>query len=195
MSGEDFEDYIALLLKRLGYKDVRLTKRSQDYGIDLLARKKNELYAFQCKYYSKPVGVAAVQQVYAGKDFYGADYAVVVTNNTFTRQAINLSLNNDVILWGEEELKGFIKRANSRSLLKRHKEEKAPSEYERELELFYSEGYASIDVLMNAFQYTRHKAKYILEDLEFHNIVSIEDEFGIRDLEYETLSEALDILR
>ena len=74
MSGEEFEVYAMKLLKKNGYHHVQLTKKSHDYGIDILAKKKQKTYAIQCKYYSKPVGVSAVQQAYAGCEYYGYEF-------------------------------------------------------------------------------------------------------------------------
>ena len=67
MEGHDFEYAIADLLRHNGYRDVQVTQGSGDYGIDILARRKNVKYAIQCKRYKKPVGVKAVQE--AGSDF------------------------------------------------------------------------------------------------------------------------------
>ena len=60
MSGEEFEEYVYEILKRIGYKHIRLTQKSGDYGVDILATYKGIHYAFQCKYYSKPVGVLSL---------------------------------------------------------------------------------------------------------------------------------------
>lgn len=117
MSGEEFEQYVQEILKRNGYKHVELTKRSGDYGVDILAQYKGEYYAFQCKKYAKPVGVAAVQQAYSGCQYYECDQAVVVTNHRFTAQAIALAQTNDVILWDGEKLDQLKRKANRRSLI------------------------------------------------------------------------------
>lgn len=91
MTGIEFEQYVYEILKRLGYKHLRLTRQSGDYGVDILASYRGVRYAFQCKYYSKPVGVSAIQQAYSGCEYYDYDEAVVVTNQTFTRQAYALA--------------------------------------------------------------------------------------------------------
>ena len=49
MEGHDFEHAVADLLRHNGYREVRATQASGDYGIDILARRKNVRYAIQCK--------------------------------------------------------------------------------------------------------------------------------------------------
>ena len=73
IDGYLFEEYIAELLEKLGYIDVKVTPPTGDFGVDILAIKDGIKYAFQCKKYSGKVGVDSVQQVYAGKKFYNAD--------------------------------------------------------------------------------------------------------------------------
>ena len=53
-------------------------------------------WAFQCKYYTNPVGVRAVQEIYSGRDFYHCMVGVVMTNSRFTKNAVTLA--NELIL-------------------------------------------------------------------------------------------------
>ncbi len=98
MDGKKYERKVASYLKRRGFYAVKVTGESGDYGVDVLARKGLHKYAVQCKYYSRPVGVHAVQQVVGGMAYYGCDRALVVTNNSFTRQAVSLAQKNNVEL-------------------------------------------------------------------------------------------------
>ncbi len=98
-SGEEFEQYCARLLERNGYTKVKTTPGSGDHGVDLLAEKDHLTFAFQCKYYSSPVGNAAVQQVYSGKSIYKRNIGVVITNSTFTKQAIDDAEKLGILLW------------------------------------------------------------------------------------------------
>ncbi len=98
MDGHDYEYVVARYLKGHGYTGAKVTKVSGDYGVDVTAHKGGHTYAVQCKYYSNPVGVSAVQEVVAGKAFYGCDVAMVVTNSTFTKAARDLAKANGVIL-------------------------------------------------------------------------------------------------
>lgn len=98
MDGHDYEYVVARYLKGHGYTGAKVTKASGDYGVDVTAHKGGHTYAVQCKYYSNPVGISAVQEVVAGKAFYGCDAAMVVTNSTFTKAARDLAKANGVIL-------------------------------------------------------------------------------------------------
>lgn len=96
--GYDYEYRVAEYLRRRGYYGVSVTQASGDYGADVIARRGTKKYAVQCKYYSSPVGVAAVQEVVAAKAHYGCNAAMVVTNNMFTKAARDLADANSVIL-------------------------------------------------------------------------------------------------
>ena len=88
MTGYDYEYLWALYLKLKGY-GVKVTKKSGDEGVDVIAIKNYRKIAYQCKlYYSKPVDRDAIYQVNAGRDVYKCSKAIVVTNGTFTAPAI-----------------------------------------------------------------------------------------------------------
>lgn len=98
ITGHDYEQIAANWLKKMGYSGVQVTKRSGDFGVDIIARKGNDRWAVQCKYYSTPVGVSAVQEVVGGKAHYGCNRAMVITNNTYTKPARRLAKENGVKL-------------------------------------------------------------------------------------------------
>ena len=91
MTGYEYERACAEYLRKKGFKRVRVTKASRDQGVDILCKKHRKTYAVQCKYYATPVGNKAVQEVYAGADFYGCDRAMVISNNSFTKGAYELA--------------------------------------------------------------------------------------------------------
>ncbi len=101
-AGEDghaFEYVCADVLRGRGFRRVHVTKGSGDQGADIIAFRGDVKYAIQCKYYAEPVGNHAVQEVYAGREFYGCDAAAVMTNSTFTRGAKELAEVTGVELW------------------------------------------------------------------------------------------------
>lgn len=98
MTGHDYERVVAAYLRNKGYSRVKVTKASGDYGVDVIAHKGKKKYAVQCKYYSSPVSLGAVQEAVAGKAMYGCNVAMVVTNSTFTRSAEELAKKNGVVL-------------------------------------------------------------------------------------------------
>lgn len=99
MEGYEFEQYCAHLLEDNGFQDVEVTRSSGDFGVDVLAEKDGVSYAFQCKCYSHPVGVKAIQEVYAGKDYYDRMVGVVMTNQYFTAPAVKYAEKLKVMLW------------------------------------------------------------------------------------------------
>ncbi len=99
MEGHDFEYYCAELLKNNGFQEVEVTKGSGDYGIDILAQKDGVTYAIQCKCYTAPVGVKAVQEAYAGRDYYDRMVGAVLTNQYFTQPAVEAAQKLKILLW------------------------------------------------------------------------------------------------
>lgn len=94
-----YEYDVARYLRRHLFWNVKVTKASGDYGVDITARRGLlRKYAVQCKYYSSPVGVGAVQEVVAGMRVYNCNRSMVVTNNVFTKPAQKLAEENNVIL-------------------------------------------------------------------------------------------------
>lgn len=99
MEGHEFEYFCADLLKQKGFVDVEVTKGSGDYGIDILAEKEGVTYAIQCKRYVTPVGVKAVQEAYAGRDYYDRMVGAVMTNQYFTTPAVEAAKKLKILLW------------------------------------------------------------------------------------------------
>lgn len=106
MEGHDFEYYCADLLKKDGFTNVEVTRGSGDYGVDILAERDGISYAFQCKCYDKPIGVKAVQEVYAGRDYYDRMVGVVITNQYYTQPAIDLASKLKILLWDRDYIMG-----------------------------------------------------------------------------------------
>ena len=98
MTGQEFERFCAGVLKTEGYTDIEMTQASGDQGVDILATRDGLQYAIQCKYYASAVGNSAVQQAYAGKTYYNCDVAMVMTNSTFTKSAVELAERTGVQL-------------------------------------------------------------------------------------------------
>jgi len=104
LEGHDFEYYCADLLKKDSFENVEVTKGSGDFGVDILAEKDGITYAFQCKCYDDTVGVKAVQEIYAGRDYYDRMVGVVMTNQYFTEPAQMMAGKLRIILWDRDKL-------------------------------------------------------------------------------------------
>lgn len=107
MSGEEFEEFLQLHFKKMGYKS-HLTPLRADYGADLVLKKKGKKTVVQAKRWSQHVGVEAVQQAVASIKYYKADSAMVITNNFFTENARILAKVNDVKLIDRNSLQNII---------------------------------------------------------------------------------------
>ena len=71
-------------------------------------------YVVQCKCYESVVGVHAVQEVYAGKDFYGRMVAAVMTNRSFTDPARTCARRLNVLLWDRAQVEKMMEEAGHR---------------------------------------------------------------------------------
>ena len=106
MEGHEFEFFCADLLRKKGFVEVEVTKGSGDYGIDILAEKEGITYAIQCKCYGVPIGVKAIQEAYAGRDYYDRMVGAVMTNQYFTAPAVEAAKKLKILLWD----RGYLER-------------------------------------------------------------------------------------
>ena len=102
-TGVEFENLMINTLRRAGLT-VFDTPATNDYGADLIIEYNGHRLAGQCKYYNKPVGVKAVQEVMGALAYYECDAGIVFTNDCFTQQAVNLAEANSILLFDEGTL-------------------------------------------------------------------------------------------
>ena len=114
LDGPEFEAYVALVLRDNGFKHVELTKGSGDQGVDILAERNGKTYAIQCKNYEGAVGNFAVQEAYAGAEYYGCEVAAVICPGEFTRGAKELARATGVLLWDERKLSRMMRISGRR---------------------------------------------------------------------------------
>ena len=114
--GAQFERSLARMFRRLGYS-VRMVGGSNDRGADLILTKHRRKIAVQAKHYAKPVGNAAVQEVFAAKAYYQCTDAWVVTNADFMAAAVEQARPCGVRLVDGAKLKRLRARAQGRSWL------------------------------------------------------------------------------
>jgi restriction system protein len=107
MSGQDFEYYVAKLMRSRGYS-VQVTKGSGDLGVDLIVQSGITKYAVQTKRYDKKVPRTAVSDAVAGMKIYDCNIAMVITNNYFQKGAIDLAKVNNCILVDRNVLTEWI---------------------------------------------------------------------------------------
>lgn len=110
MEGHKFEYACADILKANGYKNVKVTQGSGDFGVDITAEKNNFKYAVQCKCYSHKLDNTPIQEVVGGLAYYGCTKGMVMTNNYFTEPAKQLAAINNVELWDRDILQTKLKK-------------------------------------------------------------------------------------
>lgn len=107
LNGIDFEIFVGNVLQKLGFT-VTQTKGSGDQGVDLIALKNDKKYAIQTKRYSSNVSNTAIQEAVAGKDYYAADYAWVITNSDYTKGAREIAQATNTLLWNGNKLRDMV---------------------------------------------------------------------------------------
>ncbi len=82
MKPEEFEKHIAYLFENMGYNTI-LTKKSYDFGVDVIAYNSKEKIAIQVKMYEKRlVNYKDIMYLYAGKEYYDCNKALLITTGT-----------------------------------------------------------------------------------------------------------------
>lgn len=117
MDGYTFEKYCTATLIQGGFSNVRHTKLSGDFGVDILAEYDGKRIAIQCKRYSKPVGVKAVQEVLSGAQYYECEKAMIISNQTLTAQAVEMAQKTNTLFVPIENL---VALANNTNLEEQH---------------------------------------------------------------------------
>ncbi len=83
LSGHQFEQELAALFKRDGYK-VELTPGSGDQGIDILLRRSGRTTVVQCKRTKTPVGPAVGRELYGTLKAFKADDGILAATGGVT---------------------------------------------------------------------------------------------------------------
>lgn len=103
MTGEQFEIYCKGLFEKQGYR-VSTTKRSGDFGADLILESNRKKIVVQVKRFKNNVGISAIQEVVSALPVYKGQEAWVITNSYFTSAAIQLAKANNVRLLNRDDL-------------------------------------------------------------------------------------------
>ena len=110
--GDLFEHYCARLLKFSGYENIKINGHSGDRGADIICWKFKRKYIVQCKCYQNKVRSDDYYETHTARDNYSAGEAILLTNNYFTPQVIDMAAEHNVILWNREKLQELIDIAN-----------------------------------------------------------------------------------
>jgi HJR/Mrr/RecB family endonuclease len=109
----EFEKFIAKLFDVMGYQ-TKVTPKSGDYGIDVLAKKSGEVLAIQVKKYNigNPVGNRDVQRLLGAMQYknFKANHGLLITTSHFTVQAREQAKECPIELWDKHDLDKIIKK-------------------------------------------------------------------------------------
>lgn len=103
LTPEQYEQFCAALLVNNGWR-TRMTRKSGDFGADVIATKEGRVLVIQCKQWSKSVGIKAVQEAHAALSHYRATQAAVVTTTDYTTAAKALAKSTGVRLLSHRDL-------------------------------------------------------------------------------------------
>ena len=96
------------MFRKMKFK-VDETPVSGDYGADIILKKWGLTIAVQCKlYYNHSVGNKAIYEVHAGKGYYNADVAMVITNYHYSKPAQELAKKLNVILLDRSDVVNML---------------------------------------------------------------------------------------
>lgn len=112
MDPRDFEEYVAELFCKLGYK-AKAVGRSYDEGVDVIAEKDGITHYIQCKRYNRKVTLEEIRDFYgtlADKIAKGANY--FVTTDSFTLGAEKFAEDKPIELIDGYKLVKYHKMAN-----------------------------------------------------------------------------------
>lgn len=93
LTPRQFEEFVAEILCRDGF-EVELTKQTRDGGIDIFAKKKDNLasmlYGIECKKYSpdRPIGVSIIRELATSIRENHCNVGVLCTTSRFTTGAV-----------------------------------------------------------------------------------------------------------
>jgi hypothetical protein len=103
MKGLQFERDTALRFNELGWQ-VQTTPQSRDYGADLVCSVGNEKLIVQCKDYTRPIGIQAIQEVIGATSHYKGTIAALIFRGRVTKHAHALALSNNVVVLSIDDL-------------------------------------------------------------------------------------------
>lgn len=111
MNGVKFEYYLAGILRKRGFTNVKVTEK-YDLGVDIIAQKDGVTWGIQAKRYNSIVKLAAVRAAYTALSHYKCERAMVVTNNYFSNPAKTLASETKTVLIDRDTLAKWVYEAS-----------------------------------------------------------------------------------
>lgn len=107
----EFENFISQLFGEMGY-EVWPTRKTGDYGIDIIVKKDDMKIGVQVKKFDRGnlVGTQDVQKILGSRFKHGVDKCILITTSDFTPQAKEQARNAPIELWNRSTLEEKIKK-------------------------------------------------------------------------------------
>lgn len=101
MRPDEYEHIVAEYFERKGYK-TKVSKYSNDYGIDIFAIKGKSKIAIQAKMFgnsTRPINRQMVMELHGAKDYFNCSKAIIATDGRIIKNAKDVArkLNIDII--------------------------------------------------------------------------------------------------
>lgn len=108
-----FEEVVAELFEKMGYNSI-VTKKTGDYGIDVIAKKDVEVIAIQVKLFNigNNVGNNYVQKLLGSMQMSDvqATKSILITSSDFTVSAIEQGKNLPIEFWNGSTIKQYMEK-------------------------------------------------------------------------------------
>lgn len=166
---KEFEKFCSSTLTRNGYKIIKEYSINERKGVDIFAEKSGKTYAIQCKSYKNPVRNNSVVEASAGKEYCGADVAVIMTNSMFDNKTIFLARKYGVFLWDGNKIKSMLLSADKKE--KRKKKERDKQKEVKYLSKWNGKKYMSGCYIVGD---DIEKGTYIIKPLEQDDTATVE---------------------
>lgn len=107
----EFEQFIGVLFQKMGYQTT-VTRKTVDYGVDVIAKKGDDVIAIQVKKNSigNNVGDIVVQNTLGGMWKYKANKAIIITTSDFTTMAHEQARGAPIELWNKRTLHQMVRK-------------------------------------------------------------------------------------
>lgn len=105
-----FEELVAELFERHGYKLIKVTKKAKDIGVDILLKKKGRTYVVQVKKYAEDNKISRpdLQRLQGAAQHYNAQGMIFVTYGFFTKDSIQYAREHGIELIDHYELMSML---------------------------------------------------------------------------------------
>lgn len=110
VSPREFEILMSGLLSNLGFKNVRVTSATNDYGRDIIATKDNLTYSIECKRFhpNKKVGRPLLMKLEGSRSATQTNQAMFITTSSYTNTALAFAERTNMQLINGKDLANLI---------------------------------------------------------------------------------------